>query len=85
MKWNLIRTKILIALVACLVLGVGGILLLMDYSFAHNSQALAAESVSGAQKLFTILEAREISKMTAVSADADREPYGTRCLCCQGS
>ncbi len=67
MKWNLIRTKILIALVACLVLGVGGILTLMNYSFARNSQALAVESVSGAQKLFTILEAREISKMTAVS------------------
>jgi HAMP domain-containing protein len=39
----------------------------MRYSFSHNSQALAVESVSGAQKLFTILEAREISKMTAVS------------------
>jgi HAMP domain-containing protein len=39
----------------------------MHYSFARNSQALAVESVTGAQKLFTILEAREISKMTAVS------------------
>ncbi len=67
MKWNLIRTKVLVALVACLVVGVGGTLALMQYSFARNSQALAAESVSGAQKLFTILEAREISKMTAVS------------------
>ncbi len=67
MKWNLIRTKVLAALVACLVVGVGGTLALMHYSFARNSQALAAESVSGAQKLFTILEAREISKMTAVS------------------
>ena len=67
MKWNFIRTKVLVALVACLVVGVGGILMLMNYSFARNSQALAVESVSGAQKLFTILETREISKMTAVS------------------
>jgi len=67
MKWNLIKTKVLAALAACLVVGVGGILVLMHYSFARNSQALAVESVTGAQKLFTILEAREISKMTAVS------------------
>jgi hypothetical protein len=67
MKWNLIRTKVLAALLACLVVGVGGTLALMHYSFARNSQALAVESVSGAQKLFTILENREISKMTAVS------------------
>jgi HAMP domain-containing protein len=67
MKWNSIRTKILIALLACLIVGVGGILELMRYSFEHNSQVMAAESVSGAQKLFTILEAREIGKMTAVS------------------
>jgi HAMP domain-containing protein len=66
MKWNLIRTKVLAALAACLVVGVGGILVLMHYSFERNSQALAVESVTGAQKLFTILEAREISKMTAV-------------------
>jgi len=67
MKWNLIRTKVLAALAACLVGGVGGILALMYYSFVRNSRALATESVTGAQKLFTILEAREISKMTAVS------------------
>ncbi|MGO9088017.1 MAG: cache domain-containing protein [Candidatus Sulfotelmatobacter sp.] len=67
MKWNSIRTKVLAALLACLVVGVGGILALMHYSFERNSQALAAESVTGAQKLFTILETREISKMTAVS------------------
>jgi ABC-type sugar transport system permease subunit len=66
MKWTLIRTKVLAALVGCLVVGVGGILALMHYSFTRNSQALAVESVSSAQKLFTILEAREISKMTAV-------------------
>lgn len=67
MKWNSIRTKVMGALVACLVVGVGGILALMRYSFERNSLALANESVSSAQKLFAILEAREISKMTAVS------------------
>jgi HAMP domain-containing protein len=67
MKWNLIRTKVLAALVVCLLVGVSGTLALMHYSFARSSQALAVESVSGAQNLFTILEAREISKMTAVS------------------
>ena len=67
MKWNSIRTKVLAALLACLVAGVGGILALMHYSFEHNSQALATESVTGAQRLFTILETREISKMTAAS------------------
>jgi HAMP domain-containing protein len=67
MKWNLIRTKVLAAMVGCLLLGVGGILSLMHFSFARNSQTLGAESVNGAQKLFTILEARETSKMAAVS------------------
>jgi HAMP domain-containing protein len=67
MKWNLIRTKVLAALTACLLIGVGGIVLLMHYSFARNSQALATESVTSAQKLFAILEARETSKMAAVS------------------
>jgi HAMP domain-containing protein len=67
MKWNSIRTKVLAALAACLLLGVGGTLTLLHYSFAQNSQAMAAESVDGAQKLFGILEAREVSKMTAVS------------------
>lgn len=67
MQWNSIRTKILAALIACLLIGLAGILALMNYSFERNSQILAAESVSGAQKLFSILEAREIGKMTAVS------------------
>jgi HAMP domain-containing protein len=74
MKWNLIRTKVLAALAACLVVGVGGILALMYYSFVRNSRALAAESVTGAQKLFTILETREISKMTAVSETLLMDP-----------
>ena len=67
MKRNLIRTKVLAALVACLVVGVGGAITLMQFSFVRNSQAIGMESVSAAQKLFAILEAREISKMTAVS------------------
>jgi hypothetical protein len=67
MEWNAIRTKILAALVTCLIAGVGGIMALMHYGFEGNSQVLAAESVSGAQKLFTILESREMSKMRAVS------------------
>jgi methyl-accepting chemotaxis protein len=67
MKWNSIRTKVLAALLACLLLGIGGILLLMHYSFETNSRVLATESVNGAERLFSILEAREISKMTAVS------------------
>jgi HAMP domain-containing protein len=67
MNLNSIRTKVLIALAACLLTGVIGIVSLMRYSFERNAQAIAAESVSGAQKLFTILESREISKMSAVS------------------
>lgn len=67
MKWNSIRIKVLCTLLGCLVVGVGGIVGLMRYSFDRNSQVLAAESVASAQKLFSILEVREISKMTAVS------------------
>jgi len=67
MKWNSIRTKVLAALLGCLAVGVGGIVALMHYSFERNSHVLAAESLTGAQRLFTILEAREVSKMTAVS------------------
>jgi methyl-accepting chemotaxis protein len=40
---------------------------LMNYFTVQNSAALALESVNVSQKLFTILEAREISKMSAVS------------------
>lgn len=67
MKLNLIRTKVLAAMLTCLLLGVVGIVALMHYSFARNSQALGTDSVTGAQKLFAILEARETSKMAAVS------------------
>ncbi|MGB9430756.1 MAG: hypothetical protein WBQ89_00815 [Candidatus Acidiferrum sp.] len=67
MNWHLIQAEALAALAVCLFVGVVGILTLMNYSFAHNPQALAVESASGAGKLFQILEAREISKMTVVS------------------
>jgi HAMP domain-containing protein len=67
MRWNSIRTKVLIVLLGCLALGVFGVIALMHYSFERNSRALAGESVNGAQRLFSILEAREISKMKAVS------------------
>jgi Double sensory domain of two-component sensor kinase len=67
MKWNSIRTKVLAALLVCLIVGAASIMGLMHYSFERNSRVLATESVSGAQRLFSILESREISKMTAVS------------------
>ena len=67
MKWNSIRTKVLAALLVCLIVGAASIMGLMRYSFERNSRVLATESVSGAQRLFSILESREISKMTAVS------------------
>jgi len=67
MKWNSIRTKVLAALLVCLIVGAASIMGLMRYSFERNSTVLATESVSGAQRLFSILESREISKMTAVS------------------
>lgn len=67
MKWNSIRTKVLATMAACLISGVGGTLALLNYSFVQNSQAIAEESVKGAQRLFGILEARETSKMSAVS------------------
>lgn len=67
MKWNSIKTKVSAALIACLLVGVSGILALMHYSFERNASALGQESINGAQRLFAILEAREISKMVAVS------------------
>lgn len=67
MKWNSIRTKVLAALAGCLAAGVAGTLILLHYSFARNSQALATESVNSAQRLFKILEVRETSKMAAVA------------------
>lgn len=67
MKLNTIRAKVFLAFVIASIAGVGGVVALMRNSFERNSQVLSADSVNGAQKLFTILRAREISKMTAVS------------------
>jgi len=67
MRFKSIQAKVLIALVICLVLGTGCVVELMHYFTAENSRALGTEAATGSQKLFTILEAREISKMTAVS------------------
>jgi HAMP domain-containing protein len=67
MKFKSIQAKVLAALVVCLVLGTGCVIELMHYFTVENSRALATEAATGSQKLFTILEAREISKMTAVS------------------
>lgn len=67
MKRSSIQFKVLAIMVVCLVLGVGCVVALMHYFTVQNSQAIATESVTGSQKLFTILQAREISKMTAVS------------------
>lgn len=66
MKWHSIRLKVLITLLGCLVIGIAAVVFLMRYSFERNSQAVASESVTGAQKLFAILGTREVSKMTAV-------------------
>ena len=74
MRWNLIQTKALAALFVCLIVGVVGIVALMNYSFATNSAALAAESVSSAERLFGILTAREVSKMTVVSEALIADP-----------
>jgi hypothetical protein len=67
MHWNSIRTKVFVALLGCLCAGLGGTVALMHYSFERNSAVLASTSVGDAQKLFTILETREISKMAAVT------------------
>lgn len=66
MNYKSIQTKVLIALVICLVLGTGCVVGLMHYFTVENSRGLATEAATGSQKLFTILEDREISKMTAV-------------------
>lgn len=67
MRFKSIQAKVLIALVICLVLGTGCVVGLMHYFTVENSRGLATEAATGSQKLFTILEAREVSKMTAVS------------------
>jgi len=67
MKWNSIRTKFLIVVVCCLVVGAGSALLLMRYSFEQNAQVLATETVASAQTLFATSEANGISKMSTAS------------------
>jgi HAMP domain-containing protein len=74
MKWNSIRTKVLGTLAACLALSLGGTLALLQYSFGRNTHAVATEAVSGAHRLFGILEARETSKMIAVGQTLARNP-----------
>jgi len=67
MNFKSIQAKVLIALVVCGVLGTGCVVGLMHYFTVENSKALATEAATSSQKLFTILEAREISKMTAAT------------------
>jgi len=66
MKSTSIKTKVLVALSICLLLGVAGTMALIRYSFEHNARTLAMQSVNDSRKLFDILTAREVSKMTAV-------------------
>lgn len=61
-----IRLKVLIGVSACLVLGLAGILALLHITFVKNSGVIAQDSIRGAHKLFSILEAREISKMRVI-------------------
>ncbi|MFY9852926.1 MAG: cache domain-containing protein [Terracidiphilus sp.] len=74
MNYKSIQAKVLIALVFCLVLGTGCVVGLMHYFTVENSRGLATEAATGSQKTFTILEARDISKMTAVSDALIAEP-----------
>jgi HAMP domain-containing protein len=67
MKFKSIQTKVLAVLLVCLVLGVGCVVALMHYFTVTNAKGLALEAVTSSQKMFEILEAREIGKMTAVS------------------
>ena len=74
MKSTSIRTKVLVALSICLLVGVAGTMALMRYSFEHNARTLAMESVNEAEKLFGILSAREVSKMMAVETALATNP-----------
>jgi len=73
MKSISIKTKVLVALSICLLLGVAGTMALMRYSFEQNARTLAVQSLNEAQKLFGILTAREVSKMTAVEATLEAD------------
>ncbi len=74
MKIRSIQAKVLVVLMVCMVFGTGSIIGLMRYFTVENSKAIATEAVTGSQKLFGILEAREISKMTAVSEVLAADP-----------
>jgi len=69
-----IKTKVLVIMLSCMILGVCCFVLLMRYSFNRNAEVLASQSVKGAQALFAISEAREISKMTAVTETLNTNP-----------
>jgi hypothetical protein len=73
MKWNSIRTKVLAALLGCLVVGVGGILAMMRYGFERNSQALAAESVIKCAKAVHHLASPRNQQNDGGQQDPDRE------------
>lgn len=66
MKLNSIRAKVILAMLCLLIVGLGCVLSLLRYSFNRNAQVLATQSITGAQSLFAISEARETSKMSAL-------------------
>jgi HAMP domain-containing protein len=74
MKIKSIRTKVIVACLCCLSVGLGGILALIHYSFNRNTQNLASQAVTGAQSLFAISEAREIRKMAALTQSLNLNP-----------
>jgi HAMP domain-containing protein len=73
-KLNSIRTKVVVACLCCLAVGLGGILALIHYSFSRNAQNLAEQAVTGSQSLFAISEAREIRKMAALTQSLNLNP-----------
>jgi HAMP domain-containing protein len=74
MKMNSIRTKVVVACLCCLAVGLGGILALIHFSFNRNTQNLATQAVTGAQSLFAISETREIRKMSALTQSLNLNP-----------
>ena len=74
MNFKSIKTKVLANMLVCMILGLCCFVLLMRYSFNRNAAVLASQSVKGAQALFTISEAREVSKMTAVTDTLNTNP-----------
>src|SRR5450432_2059611 len=66
MQWNSIRTKVLAVLGVCFLAGLATVLVSLRNSFSEEANALAQDSTRSAQRLFSILEAREISKLTTI-------------------